>query len=253
MMNLLSDFPISMISLFAFLIILAAMLVRSLTGFGSALISIPLLSLLFGAKYAIPFIMIYECIIDIMILAKDKGGLKRDTIRDWPMLAAALVGIPIGTEVLILSDDRLLKILIGSILIIFSILMLANLGLKLKRSTFSSATTGLVGGLLCGSVGMPGPPMALLLSSQGLEKEEFRRMMVIFLTAIDFLTFGYYILVGLVDAEMLIFSLWFIPAMLLGFLAGSLAFGRVSEERFRRLTLGITLAAGAFLLWSTWG
>lgn len=52
---------------------------------------------------------------------------------------------------------------------------------------------------------------------------------------------------------MLIFSLRFIPAVLLGFLAGSTAFGRVSEELFRRLTLGITLAAGAFLLWSTWG
>lgn len=87
----------------------------------------------------------------------------------------------------------------------------------------------------------------------GTEKEEFRRLMVIFLTAIDFLTFGYYILLELIDAEMLIFSLWFIPAVLLGFLAGSFAFGRVSEERFRRLTLGITLSAGAFLLWSIWG
>jgi uncharacterized membrane protein YfcA len=52
---------------------------------------------------------------------------------------------------------------------------------------------------------------------------------------------------------MLIDSLRFLPAMLLGFFAGSLAFGRVSEDRFRRLTLGITLAAGAFLLWSTLG
>lgn len=242
-----------MIDLLAFLIILAAMLIRTLTGFGSALISIPLLYLLCGAKYAIPFIMIYECAIDIMILAKDKGSCKRDRIWDWPLLAAALLGIPLGTEILILSDDGLLKILMGSALIFFSILMLANFSLKLKRSTFSSAAAGLVGGLLCGSVGMPGPPMDLLLSSQGLEKEAFRRLMVIFLTAIDFLTFGYYILVGLIDSEMIIFSLWFIPAVLLGFLAGSFAFGRVSEERFRRLTLGITLAAGAFLLWSTWG
>ena len=39
------------------------------------------------------------------------------------MLAAALVGIPIGTKVLIFSDDRLLEILMGSILIIFSLLM----------------------------------------------------------------------------------------------------------------------------------
>lgn len=58
---------------------------------------------------------------------------------------------------------------------------------------------------------------------------------------------------GLIDAEMLIDSIRLLPAMLLGFFAGSLAFGRVSEDRFRSLTLGITLAAGAFLLWSTLG
>ena len=242
-----------MIDLFAFLIILAAMLIRTLTGFGSALISIPLLSLLFGVKYAIPFIMIYECTIDIMILAKEGPDLKGDVFGSWPLLAAALVGVPLGTEVLILSSDRLLKVFMGFALIVFSILMLLNVSLKLKRDRSLSAAAGLMGGFLCGSVGMPGPPMAILLSSQGLEKKEFRRIMVIFLTAIDFLTFGYYILVGLIDIGMLIFSLWFIPAVLLGFLGGSFAFGRVSEERFRRLTLGITLAAGAFLLWSTWG
>lgn len=81
--------------------------------------------------------MIYECTIDIMILAKDRGNLKGDTIRDWPLLAAALVGIPLGTEILILSDDRLLKILIGSALIIFSTLMLANF--RLTRKCSSSA------------------------------------------------------------------------------------------------------------------
>lgn len=242
-----------MIDLFAFLIILAAMLIRTLTGFGSALISIPLLTILFGAKYAIPFIMIYECLIDIMILAKDGSNLKEDVFRSWPLLAAALVGVPLGTEVLIMSSDRLLKIFMGLALIVFSLLMLLNVSLKLKKDRSLSAVAGLAGGFLCGSVGMPGPLMALLLSSQGLEKKEFRRLMVIFLTAIDFLTFGYYILVGLIDGEMLIDSIRLLPAMLLGFFAGSLAFGRVSEDRFRSLTLGITLAAGAFLLWSTWG
>ena len=122
-----------MIDLFAFLIILAAMLIRTLTGFGSALISIPLHSILFGAKYAIPFIMIYECLIDIMTLVKEGPDLKGDVFGSWPLLAAALVGVPLSTEVLILSSDRLLKIFMGFALIVFSILMLLNVSLKLKK------------------------------------------------------------------------------------------------------------------------
>jgi len=72
-----------MIAIFTFLIISAAMVIRTLTGFGSALIAIPLLSILFGAKYAIPFIVIYECLIDIMILAGERSRLKTDVFRGF--------------------------------------------------------------------------------------------------------------------------------------------------------------------------
>jgi uncharacterized membrane protein YfcA len=47
-----------MIELFAFVVILAAMFIRTITGFGSALVAIPLLFVLFGAKFTIPFILL---------------------------------------------------------------------------------------------------------------------------------------------------------------------------------------------------
>ncbi|MGA9097521.1 MAG: sulfite exporter TauE/SafE family protein [Methanotrichaceae archaeon] len=231
----------------AFLIIFVAMLIRALTGFGSALIAIPLLSILFGAKYAIPFILLYECLIDIMILGRDGLKLKSDVTRAWPFLVTGLIGIPLGTEVLILSSEMLLKTVIGVALIIFSLLLLWNVNPKFKRDRFGNAAVGLLGGFLCGSIGMPGPPMALLLSSQGAVKEEFRRLIVIFLTAVDFLTFFYFLWMGLIGADMLLQNLKLLPAMVLGFLGGNFAFGKVDEVTFRRLTLGITLAAGMLL------
>ena len=240
-----------MIAIFTFLIISAAMVIRTLTGFGSALIAIPLLSILFGAKYAIPFIMIYECLIDIMILGGERSRMKTDVFRVWPLLMAGLIGVPLGTEVLILSSDRFLKVGMGIALIVFSILLMRNVNLNFRLDRLGSAVAGLVGGFLCGSVGLPGPPMALLLSSQGFQKEEFRRVIVVFLTALDFFTFGYYSWVGLITPDMLLYGLEFLPAMVLGFLVGKFAFGRVNEAHFRRLTLGITLAAGVLLLWST--
>ncbi|MFB3766578.1 MAG: sulfite exporter TauE/SafE family protein [Methanotrichaceae archaeon] len=232
----------------AFLIIFAAMFIRALTGFGSALISIPFLSILFGAKYAIPFILLYECLIDIMILGRDGLKLKNDINHAWPFLITGLIGIPLGTKVLVLSSERLLKIVIGASLIIFSALLLWNVNLKLKRDRFGNAAVGLLGGFLCGSIGMPGPPMALLLSSQGTAKEEFRRLIVIFLTVVDFLTFFYFLWMGLIDANMLLQGLKLLPAMVLGFLGGNFVFGKVDEVTFRRLALGITLAAGLLLI-----
>ena len=120
--------------------------------------------------------------------------------------------------------------------------------LNLKRDRFGSATAGLIGGFLCGSIGMPGPPIALLLGSQGIEKDEFRRLIVIFLTVVDFLTFFYFLWIGLINADMLLKSLQLLPALAMGFLAGDYAFGKVDEVTFKRLALGITLGAGFLLI-----
>ncbi len=239
------------VELAAFLVIFISMLIRTLTGFGSALISIPLLSILFGPKFAIPFIMLYECLIDLMILAKEGVSIKGEMGRILPLVITGLVGIPLGTEVLIISSDRLLRIIIGIALILFSILLLRNVNLRIKMEGAGFASAGLMGGFLCGSIGMPGPPMALLLSSQGFSKEAFRRIIVIFLTIVDFLTFIYYLLVGIITMDMLLQSLRLLPALIIGFLLGNLAFVKFDEVHFRKLVLGVIIAAGVLLIAST--
>ncbi len=235
----------------AFLIILLAMFIRTLSGFGSALLSIPLLSLLYGAKYAIPFIMVYECLIDLMILAKGEKGIKEEVNRALPLLVAGLIGIPLGTQVLIVSSESLLRIVMGIALIVFSLISLRSADLRIKREKEGFFLAGLLGGFLCGSIGMPGPPMALFLCSQGFAKQAFRRVIVIFLTIIDFLTFGYFIWMGLITADMLLQSLRLLPALILGFVLGNFAFGKVDAVYFKRLVMVITISAGLVLISST--
>jgi uncharacterized membrane protein YfcA len=237
--------------LIAFLVIFLAMSIRTLSGFGSALLSIPLLSLLYGAKYAIPFIMVYECLIDLMILAKGGIGTKEEVKRALPLLIAGLIGIPLGTQVLIFSSESLLRIVMGVALIVFSLISLRSVDLRIKREKEGFFLAGLLGGFLCGSIGMPGPPMALFLSSQGFAKQAFRRVIVIFLTIIDFLTFGYFIWMGLITTDMLLQSLRLLPALILGFLLGNFAFGKVDAVYFKRLVMVITISAGFVLISST--
>jgi uncharacterized membrane protein YfcA len=237
--------------LIAFLVIFLAMSIRTLSGFGSALLSIPLLSLLYGTKYAIPFIMVYECLIDLMILAKGGIGTKEEVKRALPLLIAGLIGIPLGTQVLIFSSESLLRIVMGVALIVFSLISLRSVDLRIKREKEGFFLAGLLGGFLCGSIGMPGPPMALFLSSQGFAKQAFRRVIVIFLTIIDFLTFGYFIWMGLITTDMLLQSLRLLPALILGFLLGNFAFGKVDAVYFKRLVMVITISAGFVLISST--
>ena len=232
----------------AFLVIFLSMLIRTITGFGSALISVPLLSLLFGAKFAIPFILIYECLIDLMILLRDRFGVRAELSKSFPLLISGFVGVILGTEVLILSSEKLLRIIMGVALIGFSLLLLRHANLRIEKQQSGFALAGLLGGFLCGSIGMPGPPVALILSSQGLAKQAFRKVIVVFLTAIDFITFIYFILVGLITEDMIIQSLKFIPALILGFAVGDFVFIRCDEIQFRKIVIAIIVVAGILLI-----
>jgi uncharacterized protein len=174
-----------------------------------------------------------------MILAKEGLKATREVSQAWPILIPALIGVPIGSQILITSSERLLRTIIVIPLMFFSLLLLWNVNLKLKRGRFGSATIGLLGGFLCGSIGLTGPPMALLLCSQEIMREKFRMLIVIFLTVIGFLTFFYFIWVGLISIDMIVLSLKLLPAMVLGFVIGNSLFGMIEEASFRRMALGV--------------
>ena len=183
-----------------------------------------------------------------MILAKEGLKVTREVSHAWPILISALIGVPIGSQILITSSERLLKTIIVIPLIFFSLLLLWNVNLKLKRGRFGSSAIGLLGGFLCGSIGLTGPPMALLLCSQEIKREKFRMLIVIFLTVIGFLTFFYFIWVGLISIDMIVLSLKLLPAMVLGFVVGNSLFGRIDEASFRMMALGVVLMAWIALL-----
>jgi hypothetical protein len=113
-----------------------------------------------------------------------------------------------------------------------AIILLGKFSFKIKRERVGFALSGSLADFSWG-IGLPGPTMALFLSSQGFNKEEFRRLIVIFLT-IDFLTFIYFKWIGLITREMLFQNLLLIPAEFLGFVLGNFAFTECNENYFRK-------------------
>ena len=55
---------------------------------------------------------------------------------------------------------------------------------------------------------------------------------------------------GLITADMLLQSMRLLPALVLGFVVGNFAFGKVDESCFKRLVMMITISAGVILLFS---
>lgn len=113
------------------LIIFVAFFIRSLTGFGSALVSIPILALLFDLKFAVPLEALFEVGISILLMSKVYKAISKTTLV--PLIIGTIIGSLLGTYILYSSANVFLKRMLGVIIILFAIsLLLEKRGITIK-------------------------------------------------------------------------------------------------------------------------
>jgi len=93
-------------------------------------------------------------------------------------MLGGLIGIPIGTFILLVIDPQFIKFVIGILIIIFGCALLFEIGKKVKNEKWALGPVGLLSGILNGSVSMSGPPVILFFQNQKLDKNEFRANLI---------------------------------------------------------------------------
>ena len=103
-----SDLPVILIALIAGL-------ARGFSGFGAALIFMPMASVFIGPKLAAPLLMVVDGITTLPLIP---NALKRVNARElgW-LLLGAVAGVPLGTYLLKLSDPLALRWIIVALAI----------------------------------------------------------------------------------------------------------------------------------------
>ncbi len=164
------------------LVILFSGFIRGFLGFGSGLITIPILSYLYSPIFAMVFNIAIEIPATIYLTYVGAKSCKFKEIS--PMFFAMMLTIPIGTIFLISVNEQLIKIIM-SILVIFFVILIAT-GWKLKASITKYVLTisGVISGLMQGATGMGGPPYATVLLSKGDNDEVTRGNILIMSTGI---------------------------------------------------------------------
>ncbi|KPK87984.1 MAG: hypothetical protein AMJ94_16110 [Deltaproteobacteria bacterium SM23_61] len=230
------------------LIIFFAFLTRALTGFGSALISVPLLALLFDLKLVVPLESLLEVGFTFLLIAKVYPKIHKSTLL--PMIGGAVLGTLLGTYFLQTLGDPLLKRALGAFVILFAFYFWR--GDREERSRNLSANWGILagagGGILGGLFGTSGPPFVAYLAYRLREKEVVRASLI-GMFAVDYswrtLVFAFS---GLLSADLLFFCLGLIPALVLGTILGHKIHVRVTEGQFRKIVAGILFVSGILLL-----
>ncbi len=230
------------------LIIFFAFMIRALTGFGSALISVPLLALLFDLKFVVPLESVLEVGFTVLLIAKVYPKIHKSTLL--PMIGGAVAGTLLGTYFLRTLGDPLLKKALGAFVILFALYFMREDRREKERnlSAHWGILAGAGGGTLGGLFGTSGPPFVAYLAYR-LKEKEVVRASLIGMFAVDYAwRTGVFAFSGLITADLLFFALYLAPALILGTILGHKIHVRITEGQFRKMVAGILLVSGILLL-----
>ena len=219
-----------------------AAFIRGATGFGLALVLTPFLILIMDPKAAIPVILLLAQLSNIVILASCFRRV--NTKRLLPMFVGSLLGVPVGVFIIIVISTAVLKILIGGMTILFSLLLAFKLTPRFANERLASGIAGFLCGMLTTAAGLGGPPVILFMHNQKWPKEEiYPNLSAFFLISTGASLIGLS-LSGLVTHQILLTSASLIPGLVIGVFLGMLTFKHVNESYFRILSMMVIIGAG---------
>lgn len=220
--------------------------IQGFSGFGFVLISLPLLAIFLDVKIAIPLTSLMGVVLTgflLLTLWKDF-----EWRRVWPLLIGALPGVPIGIFILKALNSRWLLIVMGMILVCYSLygLLFKTINKELDRrwAYFSGFLSGCCGGAVSAS----GPPVIVYVSLQPWRKELIQATLQGFFFISGLMVVGGQAAAVLITLPVLKLFLYSIAPLVLGTYVGHFFFGRIGEKTHRQVILGLLFCLGSFTL-----
>jgi uncharacterized membrane protein YfcA len=223
-------------------IVAVASFVFGLTGFGISLVSVSLLPFFLPPATVVPLITLYGAAFALVMTIQ----LWRDVMFSQLvfLLIGTVLGTPVGVWVLEALPPRLLKRLIG--LILMGIVVIEWYGAypkKLSGRHWGLCAGGLAG-LLGGAIGTPGPPVILYAAAQGWSPRITKAMLqAFFLVNYSVIVVNHW-WVGLLTREVAWLACLYVVPSAIGVTAGIHLFDRIHQVRFRRLMFALLFVLG---------
>jgi uncharacterized membrane protein YfcA len=224
----------------ASLCIAFAAFVRGFTGFGLAVVGVPLLTLFFAPAEIVPSIMILAILAGLQLLPKIWRSI------DWKLLAPTAVGLviatPFGTWLLAGVSADAMRMLIGAAVLLASGAVQLGFRFRQRPNAAVSAGFGAIAGLTGGAAAMPGPSVIFLFLSTPIAVDAARATLVLFFQVSAVASAVSATVGGLMKPASLILGAALLPAMLIGNWLGDRVFDRTPSKAYRHVV--VLLLAG---------
>lgn len=215
-------------------------------GFGGALTTMPLVTLILPLKMAAPMSVIVGTATALYAtwLSRKETNWKSALV----LILFSFAGIPIGIYALSGLPDHIMKIGLGGFLILYSFYSLFIPRLPVYDKNWIAMPIGVVAGALGSAFSTNGPPVVIYGMLRNLAPAAFRGTLNAFFTANNIAIIGGLTTSGILTISTVKLVLFCIPTMILGSLVGQYVHKRIPVNVFRVMVFLLLIASGAMLI-----
>src|SRR6478736_9218700 len=214
---------------------------RGFSGFGSALIFMPIASSMAAPKLVAALLLIIDFVAALPLLPN--AWKHADRKATSVMVIGALIGVPIGTYFLTRLEPVTTRWIISGFVTALLVLLLSGWRYRGKDYAAVSVGVGGLSGFCSGLAQTGGPPIVGYWLGRPIAPIVARANIVLFFSASDFFSMVSYATTGLISRESLVLSLIVGPVYAIGVAFGASLFGRASEKVFRAICYGLIAMA----------
>src|SRR4051795_935207 len=208
-------------------ITLLAATVNGALGYGFSSITVPLALLFLSNRVLNPALIIIEVPLNAYVLWVNRASLGAVWRRVAPMIVGLVPGVLLGTFMLSSVSPDWLKF--GTYLVLLPLILLQAAGFRrpIKSERSAGLAFGAGVGVLYSVTTISGPPLAIALNNQGLEKREFRAALGLVRLAESSFTAIAYLSTGLFTTTSFGLLPWIVPSVAIGVPIGALVIQRM--------------------------
>lgn len=223
-----------------------AAIVNGALGYGFSSITVPLALLFLTNRVLNPALVPIEVALNAYVLWVNRASLPGVWRRVLPIVVGLAPGVLLGTTLVSRVNPDWLKF--GTFVALLPLILFQAAGYR--RPIRSEQSVGFVFGggvgLLYSVTTISGPPLAVMLSNQGLTKQDFRAALGFIRLAESSLTAVAYYYAGLYSLESMGLIPYILPSIAIGVPIGAVLIQRIRPETFRRICMSFDAWIVAF-------
>jgi uncharacterized membrane protein YfcA len=224
--------------------VFAIAVLRGFTGFGFALVAVPLLSLVLEPVVAVPIVLLLEVVASLQLLPAVWHSVNWRAVL--LLVAGAALGTPLGLCALTALPPNLMRGIIAGVVLTTALLLARGLRFRTAPRRWMTIGAGLLSGVLNGGAAMCGPPVVLFFLASPTAIAVGRASLVLYFLLADLIGAGLAAVSGLITPDLLLLTGMLVPVLFAGQIIGARLFREDRQATYRVVSIAVLVVASGF-------